>query len=70
MPVPFMLQPGSARERVRELVTALDLAGRYWTGRVGRSGRQERESAVWTLAVVMGGVGAEHVLEVPAVEDQ
>jgi hypothetical protein len=53
-----------------ELVAALDLAGGSWTGRVGGIGRQERESAVWTLAVVMGGVGAEHVLEVAAAEDQ
>jgi hypothetical protein len=52
-----------------ELVAALDLAGGSWTGRVGGIGRQERESAVWTLAVVMGGVGAEHVLEVAAAED-
>ena len=53
-----------------ELVAALDLAGGWWAGRVGRFGRQERESAVWTLAVVMGGVGVEHVLEVAAAEEQ
>jgi hypothetical protein len=41
-----------------------------WTGRVGRFGQQERKSAVWALAVVMGGVGAEHVLEVAAAEEQ
>ena len=53
-----------------ELVTALDLAGVWWTGRVGCFGWRERESAVWTLAVLIGGVGAEDVLEVAASEDR
>jgi hypothetical protein len=66
----FTPQSGVLVDKSAELVAARDLAGGSWTGRVGRFGRQERESAVWTLAVVMGGVGAEHVLEVAAAEDQ
>ena len=33
-------------------------------------GRFERERTVWPVSVVMGGVDAEHLLEVAAVDDQ
>jgi hypothetical protein len=41
-----------------ESVAALDLAGVRWTGSVARCGRQQGESSVWALAVVVRRVGA------------
>jgi hypothetical protein len=41
-----------------ESVAALDLAAGRWPRRVWRVGREQRESAVWALAVVVGGVDA------------
>jgi hypothetical protein len=53
-----------------ESVAALDLfAGRLWVG-VCRVGREQGESAVGALAVVVGGVDAEHCFEVAAADDQ
>jgi len=43
-----------------ESVAALDLFAARWLVRVCRLGREERESAVRALAVVMAGVDAEH----------
>jgi len=40
------------------------------TGRVGRFGREQRESAVRALVVVMREIDAQHSLEVAAAEDQ
>jgi hypothetical protein len=53
-----------------ESVAALDLSVGRWRVRVCRVGCEQRESAVWALAVVMGGVDAEHCFEVAAAEDQ
>ena len=52
-----------------ESVTALDLPG-GWTGGARWVRRLERESAVGTLAVVMGRVDAQHPFEVATAEDQ
>jgi gluconokinase len=53
-----------------ESVAAFDLcAARLWVGAC-RVGREQRESAVGSLAVVVGGVDAEDRLEVAAAEDQ
>jgi hypothetical protein len=51
-----------------ESVAALDLADGRWTAGVGRCGREQRESSVWPLAVVVRRVGAEYALEVAAAE--
>ncbi len=53
-----------------ESVAALDLSVGRWRVRVCRVGCEQRESAVWALAVVMDGVDAEHCFEVAAAEDQ
>jgi hypothetical protein len=51
-------------------VAALDLCAARLRVRACRVGREQRESAVGALAVVVGGVGAEHCLEVAAADDQ
>jgi hypothetical protein len=56
-------------DEAAESVATFDLAGGRSSG-VGRFGRQERESAVRALAVVMRRVDAEHPLEVAAAQDQ
>src|SRR5437763_15798982 len=57
-------------EQSAESVAAFDLsAARLWL-RACRVGREQRESAVWALAVVVGGVDAEHCLEVAAADYQ
>jgi catechol 2,3-dioxygenase-like lactoylglutathione lyase family enzyme len=43
-----------------ESVAALDLSAARWRISVCRVGREQRESAVGALAVVMDGVNAEH----------
>jgi hypothetical protein len=53
-----------------ESVAALNLAGGRRTGGSGWNGREQGESSVWALAVVVRRVAAEHVLEVTAAEDQ
>ena len=53
-----------------ESITTLDLAIGRLSGNVGRFGREQRESSVRALAVVVRRVDAEHVLEVATAEDQ
>jgi hypothetical protein len=53
-----------------EEVAPLDRLGVCWIGLVGRFWRVEFECAVWPLAVVVRRVGAEHVFEVSAAEDE
>jgi hypothetical protein len=53
-----------------EYVAALDGSGAWWIGFVDRFGRLKAACAMWALAVVVGRVGAEHVFEVAAAEDQ
>jgi hypothetical protein len=53
-----------------EPVAALDFSTAWWLVRVCRAGREQRESAVGALAVVVGRVGVEHCLEVAAADDQ
>ncbi len=53
-----------------ESVAALNLSVSRWLVRVCRVGREQRESAVRALAVVVGGVDAEHSFEVAAADDQ
>ena len=53
-----------------EQVAALDVAAAWLGVRTCRVGREQRESAVWALAVVVGGVDAEHCLEVAASDYQ
>lgn len=57
-------------DQTAESVTALDLSGAWPRVGVCRGGREQRESAVWALAVVVAGVDAEHVLEVAPADDQ
>src|SRR6266536_205729 len=53
-----------------ESVAAFDFSAARWLVGVCRVGREQRESAVRALGVVMRRVAAEHVLEVAAAEDQ
>ena len=53
-----------------ETVAALDLSAAWLRIGVCRFGWEQSESAVGPLAVVVGGVGAEHCLEVAVAEDQ
>jgi hypothetical protein len=53
-----------------ESVAALDLSVARWRVRVCRVGGEQRESAVWALAVVVGGIDSKHCLEVAAADDQ
>src|SRR5437660_11014358 len=50
-------------------ITTLDHASGRCTGNVGRFGREQRESAVRALVVVMREIDAQHSLEASA-EDQ
>jgi hypothetical protein len=53
-----------------ESVAPLDLRAAWLRVGACRVGREQRESAVWALAVVVRGVGARHLLEVAAADDQ
>jgi hypothetical protein len=51
-------------------IAAFDLRVARWSGCASRFGRDERERAMRPLRVVVGHVGAEHVREVAAADDQ
>jgi hypothetical protein len=53
-----------------ESVAALDLPAAWLRVRACRVGREQCESAVGALAVVVRDVGAQHLLEVAAAENQ
>jgi hypothetical protein len=53
-------------DQATESITTLDRASGRLTGRVGRFGREQRESAVRALVVVMREIDAQHSLEVAA----
>ena len=57
-------------DQATESITTLDLASGRLTGNVGRFGREQRESAVRALVVVMREIDAQHSLEVASAEDQ
>ena len=57
-------------DEAAEQIVAFDLCVGRSSGCVSRFGRGERERAMRPLRVVVGGIGAEHVLEVAAAEDQ
>src|SRR6266516_2445587 len=57
-------------DQATESITTLDRATGRLSGRVGPFGREQRESAVRALVVVMREIDAQHSLEVAAAEDQ
>ena|SRR5438034_11600275 len=61
---------GSTRGLAAEPIPAVDFAHERVISLLVRLGWSEFECSVGSLAVVVVGVDAQHVLEVPAIEDQ
>src|SRR5512132_2224154 len=57
-------------DQATQSITTLDVASGRLPGNVGRFGREQRESAVRALVVVMREIDAQHSLEVASAEDQ
>ena len=57
-------------DEAAEQIVAFDRRHSRSSGCVSRFRRDERQRAMWPLRVVLGGVGAEHALELAAPDDQ